>query len=534
MKILDCTLRDGGYYNQWMFSKAFIQTYLKTMELAKIDIVEIGLRIPASVETGSLGPVAYTTEGFLNDLEIPTSLLLGVMINAKDYNSAMDIESYFVAASESKVGLVRIASHFHEIEKSLELATVLKKLGYIVGLNLMQITMQTSESISSFAKIISKSSSLDVLYFADSLGNMNEDNVKETISTLREYYKGELGIHAHNNMSKALSNTLFSYDNGVTWLDCTVCGMGRGAGNTETELLLTEINDIENRFDTHHLYSYVINEFQALKREYNWGPDLFYYIAGKYSIHPSYVQELKSQGVQDAHDLLNALDVLKTIESSSFKKLNLNELIYTLNKDEDHGVITQLPKINSDVLLVANGNEANKIQRELMRLAKSKNLFVISLNISNFLKTNDIDMLMMCNPARILSSLDKLKDYSGKAILPVRNMKKSLRSKLNEYGVYNYDLTISNEISFSEEGCHLNSPLVLAYALSFVLSQRVGKIYFAGFDGYSGDDQKNNEIRELINTFKKISPECELMAITAGKLGIKEESIYKKGMLYEI
>lgn len=141
MNILDCTLRDGGYYNDWDFDSDVVEQYLTRIAESRIDYVELGLRnFP---KQGFLGAFAYTTEDFLNSLELPDGPVYGVMVDAKtilesgfDISEAVDL--LFSPASESKVSLVRVAAHFHEVETSGPIVARLKELGYTVGFNLMQ------------------------------------------------------------------------------------------------------------------------------------------------------------------------------------------------------------------------------------------------------------------------------------------------------------------------------------------------------------------------------------------------------------
>ena len=119
-------------------------------------------------------------------------------------------------------------------------------MGYFVTINLMQISEQTEEKIASVAKLSQKILP-DILYFADSLGGMDPSQISNLVKIFRKNWKGTLGIHTHDNLGKAIANSLAARNLGVTWLDCTVMGMGRGAGNAQTEYLLIEMQNIRKR-----------------------------------------------------------------------------------------------------------------------------------------------------------------------------------------------------------------------------------------------------------------------------------------------
>mgnify|MGYP003553179679 CR=1 FL=1 len=188
MYILDCTLRDGGYYNNWDFDADLVNTYLKAIAQAHIDFVELGLRnFP---QEGFLGPFAYTTEAYLNQLDLPVGPTYGVMVDAKTILSAAlsisdAVDALFVARDQSKVGLVRIAAHFHEVEASQEIAQCLKAKGYVVGFNLMQAGGKPCEVIADKAKQIQAWDAVESLYFADSLGNMDAAEVERIVRALK-------------------------------------------------------------------------------------------------------------------------------------------------------------------------------------------------------------------------------------------------------------------------------------------------------------------------------------------------------------
>jgi len=174
--ILDCTLRDGGYYNCWDFPNELISHYFTAMVEAKVDFVEVGLRSLINT-SGFKGACAYSTDNYLNSLNIPKELNIGVMINASELvnleSQEDNLQKLFPHdAVMCRVKLVRIACHVHEFKKVLPVSQWLKNKGFMVGFNLMQIADRTKEEIIALANEAQKYP-LDVLYFADSMGSMN-------------------------------------------------------------------------------------------------------------------------------------------------------------------------------------------------------------------------------------------------------------------------------------------------------------------------------------------------------------------------
>ena len=141
IKVLDCTLRDGGYYNNWDFNRNLVESYLDAINAALVDVVEIGFRSPP--KPMFTGPFAYSLDDYLESLKIPSSLMIGVMINAKEYLDWPDgseklLGQLFQQSDHSPVDVVRVAVNFDSVSTTKGLIAWLKDKGYLVGLNLMQ------------------------------------------------------------------------------------------------------------------------------------------------------------------------------------------------------------------------------------------------------------------------------------------------------------------------------------------------------------------------------------------------------------
>jgi len=337
LQILDCTLRDGGYYNNWCFSRELVDSYLHAMGKSGVDMVEIGFRnFP---QDNFLGPYAYSTESFLRTLDIPDSITLGVMIDAKtilnsSYSPQQAIDQLFIAAKDSVVGLVRIAAHFAEAEHCQPIVERLKQLGYSVGLNLMQSAGKPASQITAMATLVSQWQAVDVLYFADSFGSMDFAEVKRVTDALAAGWSGEIGIHTHNNKSMAVQNTLYAMSIGVNYLDATVLGMGRGAGNAELEILLCELSHQGVRqFELLDLYCTSVDYLHPLKEQYQWGANFLYHYSALNNIHPMFAQSSASDKRYNTREKFSALTSLAQKESTSFSKTEMDRSFHSFRDD---------------------------------------------------------------------------------------------------------------------------------------------------------------------------------------------------------
>ena len=218
LNILDCTLRDGGYYNNWDFSKDLIEDYLKAMSASKIEYVELGFRF--FKKDMYLGPCAYTTSSFLETLNIPKNLKIGIMINAKDIvsNNLSKSEinkNFFEFSKKKEISFIRFACHLSEVSQIIPICNSLNKKGILTAINLMQISEIGDDEIEKISKLVSKSK-LDVFHFADSLGNLEPQNIKHISNLIRKNWKKDIGFHAHDNMSRALINGVAAFNSGIT------------------------------------------------------------------------------------------------------------------------------------------------------------------------------------------------------------------------------------------------------------------------------------------------------------------------------
>ena len=441
-KIIDCTLRDGGYYNNWDFSIELIQKYIHAVQMAGVDYVELGYRTKNN--SGYYGPLAYTTEDFIKELNIDKSIKLGVMINSYELIQSKNIEKDIVtlfpcSEQSSKISLVRIACKFNEIEIAFKAGKLLKSYGFKVCINLMQISSIKEKELNDFGKY-GKIYKPDVLFIGDSTGTLMPEKIKNIYNELRIHWKGEIGIHAHDNMRRALINTIEAYKNGFLWLDSTVQGMGRGPGNTKTEDLVFEINDINSsNIDFLPLIDLVQNDFYKLKQKFRWGSNPFYYLSGKNELHPSYIQNMLDDKSYRNEDIYASIKELTKNKSINFKESNLqnSRIYYSTHIDGAWLPINEF--LNKEVLLLAPGESINIHKNAIQKFILKYSPIVVALNILDNIDDNLINFRIACHPIRIFSDLPKYKLFKQPLITPKKQLikwsEKSLKFPILDYGI---------------------------------------------------------------------------------------------------
>lgn len=528
--LLDCTLRDGGYYNSWDFDKALIQDYLNAMNEISVDYVELGLR--GFSNEGFKGACAFTTDSFINSLKIPEGLKLGVMVNASDLVKHTDgieaaLSKLFVPASESPVSLVRVACHVHEFEKVLPASSWLKAQGYTVGFNLMQIADRSVEEIKGLASI-AKQYPLDVLYFADSMGSLNPEQISKIVKVLREVWQGPLGIHTHDNMSHALANSMRAVEEGVTWVDGTVTGMGRGPGNAKTEYLTIELESFRKvPYNITPLLKVIEEFFRPMQQEYGWGTNTYYYLAGKYGIHPTYIQEMISDSRYNEEDILAVIEHLKT---EGGKKFNITTLEAARNfySGEPTGTWNPADVISDrEVVIIGTGPSVIKHRQVLEEYIRNQRPYVIALNTQTHISSELIDIRAASHPVRILADSSVHAKLSQPLVIPVSMLSDNINKTFSGKDLLDFGISIQeNTFRFEENYCVLPNSLVLAYALAIATSGKASRILLAGFDGYGADDPRTNEVNNLLHNFTEVPITPPVMAITPTQYKVSSSSVY--------
>lgn len=529
--ILDCTLRDGGYYNNWNFSREFINSYLRLLNRQRIEYCEIGFRTTGN--NPSLGVCAFTPNYFLEDLDIPENLRIGVMINAKEFHD-LDSESFarlFSRQANTKLSFVRIAAVSEELAKSWRVIANLKSLGYQVFVNVMQahdLSVKVLDQI-----IHSLDQETDVIYLADTLGKFTPQECESIFQMVSESWKGGLGLHAHDNKGLALANSISAISSGANWIDSTIMGMGRGPGNTKTEELigLREGQDIQPN-SAIDLWDFNLQHMQPLHREYGWGANPIYRMAAEKEIHPSYVQSILASQNSISENAIQALQSLSKLNSSRFDPNLLADANSIEYKSEVLGNFPSASTLKTnEVLIFANTAYDENLASAIRKYSKSRNCKVISINAPLDCFSNIADYIAIIHPTR-LNNIDSLNnDERKKLVMPMNYVQ---RFSPNTYFVDSSEI-LSYEVSISpqnfdvrENSCVLPQPLGLLYALSLAISMGASKVSLVGFSGVGMSDQERDTAKFELNLAMRKFPTVEVRSLAKTFLDVPANSIYKE------
>lgn len=530
--LLDCTFRDGGYYNLWDFSPDVVEDYLAAMASAGVDVVEMGFR---SLQNNRFkGPFAYTTDDFLRHFDLSAGPEIGVMVNAAELLKAACLdealeELFPNACDQSPVSLVRLACHLHEVDGVLPAVPWLKRRGYKVGLNLMQIAQGGRETIERIVRDVA-GYPVDVLYFADSLGGMDPAGVSSMVQCIRAQWSGPVGFHAHDNMGLALQNTLRAKAEGVTWLDATVTGMGRGPGNVKTEHLALEL--VPEQVDNTRLVPLlrlIEDYFGPMQRQYGWGTNFFYFLAGRYDIHPTYVQEMMSDSRYSHEDILSVLERLKGDDGKRFSLNTLDAARHFFHGPPRGSWEPASFLRDRQVLLLGTGPGVARHHWAIEDFIRKQKPVVIALNTQSQVESDLVDMRVACHPTRLRADCGYHLALPQPLVTPLSMLPDDIREALAGKEVLDFGLGVSAGcFEFSSTHCVVPSSLVVAYALAIAACGKATSVLMAGFDGYGEGDPRNHEMNRLLSLYQDQPDATEIVAVTPTRYDISEISIYGK------
>ncbi len=529
VRILDCTLRDGGYYNNWKFDNELVKNYIRAMDACSVDYVELGFRFKSPSD--GIGPYGSTTEEFLETMDLPSSIKYAVMINGKEFlheseeETISSIREKFLDSKISPISLVRVAINFSTARNVRPIVKELKELGYEVGLNLMQSSGKSESEYIEIASEITSWNLVDVLYFADSFGNMDPEEIGFITQSIRKGWSGSLGFHSHNNKGFALINSLKAIEEGIDFCDCTVTGMGRGAGNVTTESLLMELVNSDSLNIDLSLIQGTVSDFMKLREKYGWGTNMHYQYAANNNIHPTFVQTLSDDNRYDQFQSFKILESLSRDEnSSSFSSDSIKKSIY-LNAEKKEG--TWDPKgflENEEVLLVGGGRSVKQYKSQIIEYIERKKMKVIFLNINSYLPQNLGIATIVSHEIRGFLDASFYSSLSHPLIIPMKGLGRLVKNYIKDIEIYDYGLNLEEgSMTIGAKSCELHNTIVAGYAFAVCTRAGASNIKLVGFDGFQKEDIRFQEMSELIQRYNGLDHSLDLISLTPTLYPINEE-----------
>lgn len=286
IKILDATIRDGGLCNNFNFSDEFVTELYKTNVKCGIDYMEFGYKASTKMFNESdFGKWKFCKEEDLRAIvgSNDTDMKIAVMADV----GRCDYKTDFLPKAESVIDMVRVACYIHQIPAAIEMIEHFHELGYETTCNIMAVSQVSFEQLQHALDMLTETS-VDVIYLVDSYGSLYPENASE-LAQIYIYAADKagksIGFHAHNNQNLAFANTIDTMSYGVSYLDATVQGIGRGAGNCPVELLLGFLKNPKYKLTA--ILEFIEKYMIPLKESgVVWGYDLQYFFTGLLNRHP--------------------------------------------------------------------------------------------------------------------------------------------------------------------------------------------------------------------------------------------------------
>jgi 4-hydroxy 2-oxovalerate aldolase len=297
IKVFDCTIRDGGLMNKWDFPKAMVKDVFQGLHDAGVDYAELGYRADKSqFDPKEFGPWRFCDEEDLRDVAFASDTTkISVMcdVGRTDYAT-------FLPKEDSIVSMYRVATYAKDIDKAIHLGNHAKNLGYEVCVNIMAASTVLERDLDEALAQL-KDTDFDVVYLVDSFGYFYSEQVQYLAEKYINALDGkQVGIHCHNNQQLAFANTVEGIIRGINYVDGSIYGMGRAAGNCTTELLLGFLKN--PKFKLAPVLDLIEKYFLDLQAELRWGYEVPYMVTGILNKHPRTGMALMDEVIAGAKD----------------------------------------------------------------------------------------------------------------------------------------------------------------------------------------------------------------------------------------
>ena len=469
MLILDCTLRDGGYYTNWDFNSATVDAYIKAMNELPIDYLELGYRSNPTPEY--LGKFGYCPLSVMRHIRKNSKQKLAVMLNEKSTNP--DDLKLLVAPLKGVIDMIRLAVDPKNFDRAVVLADAVKAYGFEVAFNMMYMS-KWGQYDGLYEKLSKLNGVVDIFNMVDSYGSITPNEVHDIINSVKERLSCKIGFHGHNNLQLGLINTLTAIECGVDSVDATILGMGRGAGNLNMELLLTYLNKHFGLSVNFNELGEAVQAFIPLFEKYRWGTSLPYMISGANSFPQKEVMEWVSNRVYSFNSIVRALDNRKEHKEDNAKYPEF-----------------KIKRKYKQVLVVGGGNTVvehiDAISEFLKKYYDTAVVLSTARHAALFLnKELPLYYCLVGNEGHRLDANVGGRRYSGTCILPP--YPRTMGTEVPTFAAPStYEL---KNISFIDG--YKDSVTTIAIQLALNLTD--GDVFVVGYDGYPGNVLSEKEV----------------------------------------
>ena len=512
IKLLDCTLRDGGYVNDWEFGHHNICAIFERLVETNVDIIEIGFiddRRPFDINR-SIIPDTKSIEAIYGGIKKRPPMVVGMI----DYGTCA-LEN-IQPCSESYIDGIRVIFKKHIMHEAMAYCAELKKLGYKVCSQLVSITSYSDEELMELISLVNEVKPYAVS-IVDTYGLLDPEWMLHYYGLLDEHVDKEvaIGFHAHNNFQLAYANSRAFLDKDTDRdiiVDGTLFGMGKSAGNAPLELVGMYMNQHYGKnYNINQMLEGIDESVMDFFKKTPWGYKTYFYLSAYNRVHPNYVSQMQgkpSLSISDINDLLGKIEPEDT--KLLYDKAVAEELYAEFEKNhlDDSKDYTNLAEAlkERDILLVGPGKNIQLQKNRVEKYLADKKPVIISINYIP--GAIDVDYVFITKTNRYCDMADTLLEVKNKDVQIIATSNVTARGNEFKYSFARESLLEKNESIVD------NSFLMLLKVLN---KCGVKKLACAGFDGYSDKEDNyfnpkmeysfvkqearhlNNHIREVIN-----------------------------------
>ncbi len=499
IKLLDCTLRDGGYVIDWNFGHNNLISIFERSVDANVDIIEVGFLDDRRLFdiNRSIMPDTDCVEKIFGDLDRKQAMVVGMI----DYGTC-DIKN-IKPCSESYLDGIRVIFKKHLREPAMAYCAELKKLGYKVFAQLVSVTSYEDDEMMDLIRIAN-----DVMPYAvsmvDTYGLMHQDNLKHYFDLLDKHLDVQIGLgyHAHNNFQMGYANCiemLSHKTDRMMLVDGSIYGMGKSAGNAPIELIAMHLNHV---YGKNYQISQFLEAIDANIVNYytpaTWGYNMFYYLAASNDCHPTYVSDLINKRTLSVKSINEVLSRLQGEKKLLYDKEYLEQL-YKEYQDIDIDDTLDIEKLSQefkdkDVLIIGPGKNLRLQKDRIKKCIDEYNPIIVSINFME--RDIESDYIFLSNSKRYLQLASLLSRKSSEhKVIATSNVTKTNGK---------FDYTLKYSLLIDENAEVIDNSLIMLLKVM----KRIGvkNVHLAGFDGYAANATKNyiEEHMEYIFTEERV------------------------------
>lgn len=482
LKLLDCTLRDGGYVNDWKFGFNSARDIINHLTKANIDVIEVGFLRNIEEYDPDVTVCNHIEE--LNRL-LPDNPV-NTMYSAMAMRSNYDINKLSPYAGKG-IEMIRITAHDYDIKDGMDFAREVKAKGYKLSINPINIMGYSDEQI---LWIIDQVNQIQPYQFSivDTFGSMKRRDLDRIVSLVDNNLDRNIrvALHLHENMSLSCCLAQAFIDkhlNRPVAVDGSLMGMGRIPGNLPIELIADYCNDYTGKtYDIDYLMDAIQDYIAPLKGNPNWGYTPAYFLSARFNLHRNYAEHYLKKGdltIRDINHILARFDDDKktvfdgTYADSIYENYKNNWIDDSNSRKQLYGLLS-----GKNILLIAPGSSIVAHETEINEFINNENPVVISINFVPELYS--VDFAFFSNNKRY----SNFENISCKTII-TSNLADSFADFKIDY----------NSLSGAfDQGC--NSFIMI---LKLLKGMNAKTIYVAGADGYT--ENGKNYYKTNIRTY---------------------------------